>query len=49
MKNIVIKLNKYVYYGWVIVVISGIALFMSSPGQTYSISVFINEYNKEFN
>ncbi|MDT8336969.1 MAG: MFS transporter [Candidatus Izemoplasmatales bacterium] len=49
MKNIVIKLNKYVYYGWIIVVISGIALFMSSPGQTYSISVFINEYNKEFN
>jgi len=49
MKNLIIKINKYVYYGWIIVFISGIALFMSSPGQTYSISVFINEYNKEFN
>jgi MFS family permease len=48
MKNVIIKLNKYVYYGWIIVVISGIAFFMSSPGQTYSISVFINEYNKDF-
>ena len=49
MKNLIIKINKYVYYGWIIVFVSGIALFMSSPGQTYSISVFINEYNKEFN
>ena len=48
MKKIVLKLNQYIYYGWIIVMISGITLFMSSPGQTYSISVFINAYSKEF-
>ncbi|MFW5794435.1 MAG: MFS transporter [Bacillota bacterium] len=48
MKSIILKINKYVYYGWIIVFISGIALFMSAPGQTYSISVFINAYQDEF-
>lgn len=48
MKNIIIKINQHIYYGWIIVLISGVALFMSSPGQTYSISVFINAYNQEF-
>ncbi|MDP2425075.1 MAG: MFS transporter [bacterium] len=48
MKKIILKINKHLYYGWVIAIVSGVALFMSSPGQTYSISVFINAYNKEF-
>jgi len=48
MKKLIIKLNQYFYYGWIIVVVSGIALFMSAPGQTYSISVFINAYEKQF-
>ncbi|TCK90504.1 cyanate permease [Natranaerovirga hydrolytica] len=37
------------YYGWVIVVIAAIGYFFSGPGQTYSISIFINEYIQEFN
>ena len=36
------------YYGWVIVAVSGLGFFFSSPGQTYSISMFINEYIREF-
>jgi MFS family permease len=48
MKKIIRKVNHYIYYGWIIIIVSGIALFMSSPGQTYSISVFIKAYQEEF-
>lgn len=48
MKNIILKINKYFYYGWIIVLMSALAQFMSAPGQTYSISVFIRTYQKEF-
>ena len=30
------------FYGWIILAISGLAKFISSPGQTYSVSVFID-------
>ncbi|SHK14353.1 Sugar phosphate permease [Anaerobranca californiensis DSM 14826] len=36
------------YYGWIIVVIAALGLFFSGPGQTYSVSVFINSYIEEF-
>jgi MFS family permease len=36
------------YYGWVIVFVGGLGVFFSGPGQTYSISVFIDSYIKEF-
>lgn len=48
MKKIVRSINRIFYYGWVIVALSGLAFFMSAPGQTYSISVFINEYKTVF-
>lgn len=48
MKSIVIKINAYIYYGWVIVMLSGLTLFMSSPGQTYGISVFVKAYQETF-
>ena len=32
------------FYGWVIVLIAGFTLFFSGPGQTYSVSVFIDSY-----
>ncbi len=48
MKAIVLKINKGIYYGWVIVVLSAMTFFLSSPGQTYSISVFIKVYIEEF-
>lgn len=37
------------YYGWVIVIISALTLFFSGPGQTYSISIFIDYYIEHFN
>ena len=33
---------KNLYYGWVMVAVSGMIFFFSAPGQTYSISVFID-------
>lgn len=49
MKSLARSINKYLYYGWVIVFISAVSLFFSAPGQTYSISVFKNIYQEEFN
>ncbi|MCY9372981.1 MFS transporter [Bacillus haynesii] len=36
------------YYGWAIVLISALAVFFSGPGQTYSNSIFIDEYIQHF-
>ncbi len=33
-----------VHYGWVILVVGTIGLIMSSPGQTYSFSIFIEQF-----
>jgi MFS family permease len=37
-----------VFYGWIIVAISALGLFFSGPGQTYSISIFIDYYIRDF-
>ncbi|RBP02053.1 MFS transporter [Rossellomorea aquimaris] len=36
------------YYGWYIVGIAALGIFFSGPGQTYSVSVFIDAYIREF-
>ncbi|RSL32727.1 MFS transporter [Salibacterium salarium] len=36
------------FYGWIIVVIAGLGAFFSGPGQTYTLSVFIDEYIEHF-
>ncbi|MGP4062734.1 MFS transporter [Halobacillus sp. H74] len=36
------------YYGWVIVAIAGLSVFFSGPGQTYSVSIFIDYYIEDF-
>lgn len=36
------------YYGWVVVMVAGLSVFFSGPGQTYSISIFIDYYIEEF-
>ena len=33
-----------VYYGWIILVAAGIGRVMTSPGQTYSVSIFIQHF-----
>lgn len=46
--NINKKKGHSFYYGWVIVCIAAFGSFFSGPGQTYSNSVFIDEYIKSF-
>ncbi len=36
------------FYGWIIVFMGAVGLFFSGPGQTYSISIFINTYVNDF-
>jgi len=36
------------YYGWVIVLVGALMLFFSSPGQTFSVSIFIDHYIEKF-
>ena len=36
------------FYGWVIVAVAGLGLFFSGPGQTYSVSAFIDSYIAEY-
>ena len=47
MKNFAKTLNKKLYYGWMIVFMSALALMFSAPGQTYSISIFIDVFEHE--
>ncbi len=36
------------FYGWIIVALSALGLFFSGPGQTFSISIFIDTYIEQF-
>jgi sugar phosphate permease len=36
------------FYGWIIVGVSALTIFFSGPGQTYSVSTFIDSYIGEF-
>ncbi|SER89769.1 hypothetical protein SAMN04487944_11261 [Gracilibacillus ureilyticus] len=40
-------LNRF-YYGWVVLIIGGLGVFFSGPGQTYSNSQFIDLYIQIF-
>lgn len=40
--------QKKIYYGWYMVMIAGLGVFFSGPGQTYFISVFIDQYITDF-
>ena len=37
-----------IFYGWAIVALSALSMFFSGPGQTYSISIFIDYYIQDF-
>ncbi|RSK28480.1 MFS transporter [Bacillus sp. HMF5848] len=36
------------FYGWIVTIIAALGVFFSGPGQTYSISIFIESIMKEF-
>ena len=41
-------LSNKLYYGWFIALFAAIGLFFWGPGQTFSVSIFINAYIEEF-
>jgi len=47
-----LKISKYLnqrfYSGWMIILIAGISVFFSAPGQSYSISTFMKSYTSDF-
>lgn len=40
--------SERINYGWIVLAISSLCYFFSGPGQTYFISVFINNYIQDF-
>ncbi|MCA1012929.1 MFS transporter [Halobacillus halophilus] len=47
-QNTKAPLQTSFYYGWIIVAVAGLSVFFSGPGQTYSVSIFIDYYIKDF-
>ncbi|TFD99401.1 MFS transporter [Jeotgalibacillus salarius] len=47
-RNDTVPVNTPFFYGWLIVLIGGLGVFFSGPGQTYFISVFIDQYIEDF-
>ena len=43
-----VPVKTSVYYGWIIVIVAGLASYFSGPGQTYTVSVYIDSYINEF-
>ncbi|MCH4890034.1 MFS transporter [Acidaminobacter sp. JC074] len=47
-----IKISKYInekfFYGWMIILVAGMSVFFSAPGQSYSISTFMKSYTSDF-
>ncbi|MFB4162973.1 MFS transporter [Alteribacillus sp. JSM 102045] len=43
-----LPVNPPFFYGWIIVLISGLGAFFSGPGQTYTFSVFFDAYIQDF-
>lgn len=48
MKSTKLPFHPPFYYGWVILFIAALSMFFSGPGQTYSISIFIDYYIEDF-
>jgi MFS family permease len=46
--KIEINESKKPFYGWMIVAVAALTLFFSGPGQTYSVSIFIDHYVETF-
>jgi MFS family permease len=48
LSRIKLPFRSPVFYGWVMVLVSSLIIFFSGPGQTYSVSVFIDSYINEY-
>ncbi|MCW4041630.1 MAG: MFS transporter [Candidatus Bathyarchaeota archaeon] len=43
-----LPINSSLFYGWIIVIVSAFTRFFSGPGQTYSVSTFIDSYIQQY-
>jgi MFS family permease len=43
-----LPIDTSLYYGWIMVFVSALTTFFSGPGQTYSVSTFIDSYIQQF-
>ena len=46
-QKIVKSVSNYIFYGWVILLIAGVGIFVSGPGQSHTFSVFISPISKD--
>jgi MFS family permease len=47
-KSTALRINQKIFYGWVIIFVAATSMFFSAPGQTFSISAFIDAYIKDY-
>lgn len=45
--NILVKRSP-IYYGWIILLVGTVGLILTSPGQTYAVSIFIEHFITDF-
>jgi MFS family permease len=41
MKSLALNINRRIFYGWVIVAVAALGIFVSGPGQSHTFSVFL--------
>ena len=41
MRSVALKLNRRIFYGWIILAVAALGIFVSGPGQSHTFSVFL--------
>ena len=41
------SVGNYIFYGWIILLIAGVGIFVSGPDQSHTFSVFISPISKD--
>ncbi|MBT3333829.1 MAG: MFS transporter [Rhodospirillaceae bacterium] len=49
MKSLALNINRRVFYGWVIVAVAALGIFVSGPGQSHTFSVFLVHIQADLN
>ena len=41
MRSVALKINRRIFYGWIILAVAALGIFVSGPGQSHTFSVFL--------
>ena len=41
MRSVALKINRRIFYGWIILTVAALGIFVSGPGQSHTFSVFL--------